>query len=257
MGKKPKILLTNDDGIMSAGLKTLWEALIPYADLTIVAPVIDRSGTGLGITLRKPLHIESVAWDQNTPAWKVTGTPADCVKLALSVILEEAPDMIVSGINRGYNSGRSVLYSGTVGGVIEGGMRKIPGIAFSFEETIEPKFSSSKPHIFPIVKHILEEPLSQGTILNVNFPAEIIKGIRFARQGKSYMLDDPDQRIHPEGDPYFWLGGKMEHFDEHEESDVALLKQGFATAVPIHIDELTDHALFEKRKKSFNELFSL
>ena len=126
MSKNFRILIINDDGIHAPGLIHLWKALVDLADVTIIAPAIEQSGVGLGITLRSPLHIESVAWNKGTPAWKISGTPADCVKMALSVILKTPPDLIVSGINRGSNSGRNVLYSGTVGGVIEGVLRNIP-----------------------------------------------------------------------------------------------------------------------------------
>lgn len=254
---KPKILITNDDGISAPGIKTLWEALKDYGDITIVAPVIDRSGASLGITMRKPLHIEQASWEQNTSAWKVTGTPADCVKLALAVVLEEKPDLVVSGINRGSNAGRTVLYSGTIGGVIEGCMRRIPGIAFSMEEQPPPDYSLAKPYIVPIVKHVLESPLPHGTILNVNFPSENIQGIKLARQGKSYWMDNPDERIHPEGLTYYWLGGRWDDQEEHEESDVFFLRKGYAAAVPIHVDELTDLSIFQARKNSFEQSLRL
>jgi 5'-nucleotidase len=254
--KKPKILITNDDGIGSPGLKSLWNAVANFADVTIIAPASDQSGVGVGITLRTPLQIIADNWENNTPAWKVTGTPADCVKLALSIVLKEKPDLIISGVNRGSNSGRTVLYSGTVGGVIEGAIRGIPGIAFSLDNVVDPNFQSMEKYILPLVQHALEHPLPRGTIYNVNFPQDTIQGIRMARQGRSYWVDDPDRRIHPEGSPYFWLGGKWDSHDEHEESDVHLLRQGYATVVPIYVDELTNHSLFEDRKEIFNKLFS-
>ena len=130
MTRKPKILITNDDGIFAPGLRSLWQALVDYADVSIVAPTDDTSGAGAGITIKTPLRVDVVPWENGTRAWKVNGKPADCVKLALGTILTEKPDLIVSGINRGSNSGRTVFCSGTVGGVIEGALRKIPGIAF-------------------------------------------------------------------------------------------------------------------------------
>lgn len=117
MANKPRILLTNDDGISAPGLKHLWQALSDIADLSIIAPATEKSGVGLSITIREPLQIQSVDWEKGTPAWKVNGTPADCVRLGLSVILKDRPDLIVSGINRGANSGRNVLYSGTIQGL--------------------------------------------------------------------------------------------------------------------------------------------
>lgn len=255
---KPKILITNDDGIFAPGIKALWQALAPHAQITIVAPMTDQSGTGVGVSFRTPLQTEQVTWEEGTTAWKVNGTPADCVKLSLRVLMKEKPDLIVSGINRGSNSGRTVLYSGTVGGVIEGAMRHIPGIAFSCEEFNNPNYQAASNYIYPLVKYVLEHPLPGGTLLNVNFPASTPspKGVRLARQGRGYWVENPDERIHPEGNPYYWLGGRWDHHEEAEDSDVFLLKEGYVAVVPIHVSELTDHHQYESRKTTFNELFS-
>lgn len=250
---KPKILITNDDGIHARGLWHLWHALKDFADLKIVAPSSERSGAGLGLTLHQPLTIEPVKWEDHTSAWKVSGTPADCVRMAMSVILEETPDLIVSGVNRGSNSGRNVLYSGTIGGTIEGALRKIPGIAFSSEEDDDTKFADIEQYILSIVQHMLEHPLSPGTLLNVNFPYphKHIKGLRLARQGKGLWVENPDKQVHPEGYTCYHQGGKWSEHPEHDDSDVALLRQGYVTAVPIHIDELTDHKFLLENKHKF------
>jgi 5'-nucleotidase len=258
MQKKFRILITNDDGIMAPGIRHLWEALDGVAELYIVAPATEQSAVGLAITIRHPIQIQAVEWKDQTPAWKVTGTPADCVRLGMSVILDFSPDLIVSGINRGSNSGRNVLYSGTIGGIIEGTLRNIPGIAFSCVDFADPDYSKAVPFIAPLVRHILEHPLPPGTLLNVNFPdVENILGVRLARQGRGFWIEDPDKRVHPEGHDYYWLGGKWHEHEEDEESDVHLLSKGFAAAVPIHISELTDLAHFHDRKEQFNEIFSL
>ncbi len=257
MTKKLKILVTNDDGIDAPGLKYLWQALVDIAELYIIAPSSEKSGVGLGITIRDPILIQPVSWERDTKAWKVTGTPADCVRMGLSVILKSPPDLVVSGINRGSNSGRNVLYSGTVGGVIEGILRNVPGIAFSCVDFVNPDYKKVQHLIHPLVNHVIENPLPHGTFLNVNFPdAEEIRGIKLARQGRGYWIEDPDHRVHPEGHSYFWHGGKWNEHDEHEESDVHLLKQGFAAAVPIHVSELTDNKLYQERKADFDSLFS-
>lgn len=261
MTKKPKILITNDDGISAKGIWHLWNALKDHASLSIVAPAVEKSGVGLGLTLHKPIMIHPVPWgdgEHATPAWKVTGTPADCVRFGTKVVLEEKPDLIVSGINRGSNAGRNVLYSGTIGGVIEGALRKIPGIAFSSWDYETPQFETLERYIYPIVEHVLDHPMSEGTILNVNFPTPrpSFKGVRLARQGKGFWVEDPDKRHHPlGGDPYFWHGGQWNHHEEHHESDVALLQEGYVTAVPIFVDELTHHDFFESRKAHFNDTF--
>ncbi len=257
MKQKPRILITNDDGIHATGLKHLWASLADFAEVFVVAPASEKSGVGLGLTLHHPLEIQPVAWERNSPAWKVTGTPADCVRMAMSVILDRAPDLIVSGINKGANSGRNVLYSGTVGGVIEGILRNVPGIAFSCCDFVNPNYALTERWIVPIVSHILEHPMPQGTLLNVNFPeTPEILGMKFARQGRGYWIEDPAHRLHPEGHSYYWLGGKWNEREEDTDSDVHLLREGFAAAVPIHIHELTDLKHWAERKEHFDAHFA-
>jgi 5'-nucleotidase len=256
---RPYLLLTNDDGINAPGIRHLWQAVHEFADIAIVAPHTEKSGCGLSITWTKPLHIRPVSWESNTPAWSLNGTPADCVKMALAVLLERRPDMIISGVNRGSNSGRTVLYSGTIGGVIEGVLKGIPGIAFSFSDFEEPPVETTKKYIFPIIQHFLKTPLPHGTLLNVNFPyncKETIKGVRVARQGKGYWQEAPDRRIHPEGAPYYWLGGAWGAVEEDAISDVAFLEQGYIAIAPIHVAELTCNNTYEKFKNlTEKELF--
>lgn len=255
MSNKPRILIINDDGIEAQGIKHLWASLVDVAQVAIIAPAIEQSGVGMCTTQRKPLHVQIVNWEKNTPAWKITGTPADCVKMALSVILEDTPDLIVSGINRGTNSGRNVLYSGTVGGVIEGILRGVPGIAFSCVNYNQPNYEDAARYVLPVVRYVMDNPLPLGTFLNVNIP-DSVKGIKLARQGMGYWTDSPDERLHPEGRPYYWLGGKWCDHAEHHESDVHLLKEGYLTAVPINVNELTDHHLFNSRKSHFEGMFT-
>lgn len=256
--ERPFLLLTNDDGIHAAGLKVLWQAVHSFADIAIVAPRSEKSGSGLSITWVKPLMIESVPWELTTSAWSVSGTPADCVKMALSSLLKKRPHMVLSGVNKGSNAGRTVLYSGTVGGTIEASFQGIPAIAFSFCDLTIPPAASVIPFIAPLVQHLLHHPLPQGTLLNVNFPlnaATSIKGLKLATQGRSYWVEDPVQRTHPEGIPYCWLGGKWKSFEETSDSDVALLDQGYATAVPIRPDDLTDRNTFHSHKQTIEHLF--
>ncbi len=256
MSKKPHILIVNDDGIHAPGIKHLWKALFGKADISIIAPASEQSGMSVAFTSKVPLHIRPVAWEENTPAWSVSGTPADCIRLGTSVILDRAPDLIVSGINKGDNSGRSVLFSGTVGGVIEGVLRGIPGIAFSCEEFDNPDYAIGEKYIYSIVKHVLEQPLPQGSFLNVTFPAlGEIKGFKLTRQGKRYWKEEPQKGLHPEGHHYYWLGGTQLHVEEHEESDVAMLKEGYLTATPIHVEELTDYSVLKTRKELFENIY--
>lgn len=255
--KFPHILLTNDDGIHAPGLRHLWNSLKNIAKISVIAPESEKSGVGMCITCREPLRIKDILWKENTPAWSVSGTPADCIKLALGEILTDLPDLIVSGINNGSNAGRNVLYSGTVGGAIEGVFRGIPSFAVSCVDYNSPDYSIAEPYIEKLANYLLSaSPLPKGTLLNVNFPSKThknIKGFRLARQGKSYWMENIEKRKHPEENfYYYWLGAKLTDFDEeHEDSDISLLKKGFITAVPINIEELTDHEFLNKKKKSF------
>jgi len=255
---KKHILITNDDGIDAPGIRFLWEAMAPFGDISIVAPSSEKSGAGLSLTLWHPLHIEQVKWPLDTPCWKVSGTPADCVRMAMGTLLKKKPDLIVSGINKGSNAGRNLLYSGTVGGVIEGALRNIPGIAFSCGDFANPDYKTAQKYVAPIVNYLLDHPLPKGSLLNVNFPNKPgeIRGVKLAKQGMSYWIENPDERLHPEGYPYFWLGGKWDIHNEHAESDIELLSQGYAAVVPIHISELTDHREFENRKADFENYFN-
>ncbi len=263
MKKKPFILISNDDGINAPGIKHLWNALDKSGkyDLTIVAPHREKSGTSLATSLLRPLHIFNIKWEKNTPAWKVTGTPTDSIKIALSEILQKQPDMIVSGINRGSNAGRNVLYSGTVGCVIESVLRNIVGIAFSCYELYNPNYEIAEKYIPYITNYFLKNPPPLGTLINVTFPPKNIeiKGFKMAYQGKSKWFETPDKRLHPEGHYYYWLGGKLSKADELNEdknSDVYLLNQGYITAVPIKVSDLTEKDYLQKHRDNFENLFN-
>lgn len=256
MKSRPKILITNDDGIYAPGIRHLWNALKAVGDITIVAPSAEQSAVGLSITLRSPLRIHQVDWPEKTAAWSITGTPADCIKMGLKVILDnEKPDLIVSGINRGSNAGRNIMYSGTVGGTIEGIFQGIPSIAFSCVDYFETNYNKVEEYIPKLVDYIIKNPLPSGTLLNVNFPEHKheIKGFKLARQGQELMIEDPHERNHPaEGHSYYWLGAKLRQFEEHEDSDIKWLSRGYITAVPVHVGELTDLAHFNVSREHFD-----
>lgn len=259
--KRLKILLSNDDGIHAPGLKCLWNALnqADFADLIIVAPAAERSGMGVAITWDRPLQIQRVDWDAGCPAWSVDGNPADCIKLASSVLLDSPPDFIVSGVNAGSNAGRNVLHSGTVGAVIEGVFRGIPGIAFSCENGQTPNYHVAEKYIATIVKYVWENPLPHGCLLNVNFPhaaKDDVKGFRLTRQGKGRWSEDPSLHLETDSGKSYWLGGKPEEHPEENDCDITLLKEGFLTAVPIHVHELTDLNELKKRRSHFEQELS-
>lgn len=243
--KKPTILIVNDDGFDSHGIQELYASVKDLGTVYVVAPSSQRSGASIGFTFGKPLTVEK-AEGFDTHAWKVDGTPADCVKVALSILKIE-PDIIVSGINHGSNAGKNLLYSGTVGGVIEGTHRGYPGIAFSFEHLDSDTFHDMKMFIPPIVEYVLENTFEKGVFFNVTFPHHPhteIAGIRLARQGMSGVYEDPTE--HAEN--AYHLNGKWYEEEEHPESDIALLKEKYITVVPCTVQELTHTDTFATHK---------
>lgn len=253
------ILVTNDDGIHAPGIKHLWQGLFPHYDLTVIAPAMEQSGVGLSITTRQPIRIYQHIWGETDRIWSVTGTPADCVKLALSSLLvDHPPSLIVSGMNRGSNAGGNVLYSGTVAGVIEGVMHGIPGIAFSCYDFFDPDYSEGEKYVAKIVAHVLQNPLPTGTFLNVTFPEKRhypLKGFKMTRQGRELLVENPDKREHPaEKHSYYWLGFKLHTPEEREESEITWLRKGFCTATPLHVHEFTDHHYLNKTQEHFNQI---
>lgn len=258
---RPRIILTNDDGIHAPGIEVLWKVLYEadIADLFVIAPSTERSGTGVSITWERPLLIREIDWAGNTPAWSVDGTPADCIKMGMRIILKQKPDFILSGINAGSNAGRNVLHSGTVGAVIEGVLRGIPGMAISCENGEEPNFHVAEKYIVDLLEYLRKYPLNSGSFLNVNFPhaaKDTVKGFRLTRQGKGRWAEDPQLHIETENGPSYWLGGKPEELEEEENCDIAYLRQGYMTAVPIHIHELTDRIELNARQDSFESFFT-
>jgi 5'-nucleotidase len=261
--KRPNILITNDDGIDAPGIWHLWNAIKDLGNITIVAPESEKSSMGMSITLSHPLRLESVKGFGDAAAWSVSGTPADCVKIALNVILEgHPPDILLSGINRGGNAGRNVLYSGTVAGAIEAVMQNIPGVALSCCDFTETNYGAAAPYIPAILSHALTHPLPKGTLLNINFPSHkafpTIRGFKLTRQGKRYWRENPEKRHHPtEKYAYYWLGAKLSEDHEIEESDIHWLSQGYVTGVPLHIAELTDHQHLQERRAYFENLVEI
>lgn len=257
--KNLNILITNDDGIHAPGIQHLWKALAPHVNLSIVAPETEQSATGLSITTSRPLLTKRHDWGSCTAAWSVSGTPADCVKLGLSAILNHKPHLIVSGINRGSNAGRNILYSGTVGAAIEGVLQGIPSIAFSCYDFYDTDYSRVEKYLLPILFHVVEHPLPKGTLLNVNFPKKSIgsiAGFKMTRQGKERWKESPDKRIHPvEKEAYFWLGAELSVHEEEEDCDISWLSKGYVAAVPIHVGELTDHDHVMTYRDQFEQEF--
>ncbi|MCB1118006.1 MAG: 5'/3'-nucleotidase SurE [Chlamydiia bacterium] len=247
------ILITNDDGIDAVGLKFLIEAMRPLGNISIAAPATEQSGVGVAFTPFAPIKVIKHSFPCSTPAFKVHGTPADCVSYMLHMDHIEKPDLIVSGINRGANTGRYVLSSGTVGAVIEGLFANIPGIAFSCMNYHEPNYALFVEHARAIAQHVIEHPLPEHTLLNVNFPQNAPKGYRFARQGGGHWSK---RAVQVDEDTYILEGAPL-YEGEHPDGEVSLLREGFITAAPIRVFNLTHHAHLDEHKSIFESKFNV
>ncbi|WP_185867272.1 5'/3'-nucleotidase SurE [Blattabacterium cuenoti] len=248
MSNKPIILVTNDDGIIAPGIRALVHSMNLLGDVYVVAPNKPQSGIGHAITMNTVLYCDSVKIDNgNQKEWECSGTPVDCVKLAISNILPRKPDICVSGINHGSNSSINIMYSGTVSAVIEANIEGIPAVGFSLLDfDWNADFEPSKKYVCQIVKKILYNPIYKKTIsLNVNIPKlkkEQIKGIKICRQAGSKWKESFEKRSNPKGRTYYWLVGDFINLDEKEDTDEWALKNGYISIVPIQFD-LTDYTI--------------
>lgn len=237
---RPLILVTNDDGINAQGIKSLTQFLLPLGDVVVVAPDSARSGQSAAITVNQPLRVTRL---ENNPreymAFKTNGTPVDCIKLALNVLLADTPDLIVSGINHGSNSGVSVVYSGTMGAVFEGTIQNIPSIGFSLcNFASDADFSACRNVVETICGKALSKGLPDGMGLNVNIPdANPIEGIKICRAARGKWTGEYESRIDPFGRPYHWLTGCFENAEPHaDDTDEYNLARNYATVVPVTPD---------------------
>jgi len=248
------ILLVNDDGIYSPGLLALYRKFRDEYDVVTVAPDREQSSVGHAITLSDPVRIHEVVQDGKFFGYAVSGTPADCVKLAVRVILKRPPNLIISGINQGANVGASLIYSGTVSAATEGTMLSIPSIAVSLDtRRPDADFSVAAEFTLEIAKKVLKFGLPAGVSLNINIPAlprEKIKGIRITRQAITYFDDFFERRIDPQGRTYYWMSGTMVEIDRGEDSDLMALKEGYISITPIKYN-LTAVEYFDSLRKLF------
>lgn len=210
-----KLLVSNDDGIFALGIRSLANSLAEAGhQVTVVCPDRERSATGHGLTLHKPIRAERVesVFHPSIPAWACSGTPSDCVKLALGALLDEPPDMVLSGINHGANLGTDVLYSGTVSAAMEGVLEGIPSIAFSLSSFAVQEFQPAASFAKTLVAQLSAAPLPEVMLLNVNvpaIPAAEIAGVAMTRQGLRRCFDQFEKRVDPRGKTYYWLAGEV------------------------------------------------
>ncbi len=244
------ILLTNDDGIYAEGIFALYEELKKIGKVTVVAPSEEQSAIGHAITLSSPLRVKNVRRNGKYFGYGVSGTPADCVKIAIRKILKRKPDIVVSGINLGPNTGFNVLYSGTVSGATEGTIFGVPSIAVSLATFTNPDFSFAAKFAAKLAKIVFKKGLPKGTFLNVNvpsLPASKIKGIKIAKQGKTRILETFHKRLDPRKKTYYWLTGEEIKIRGEKNSDIAALKNNYLTITPFHYD-MTDYDFINELK---------
>ncbi len=248
MQKKPLILVTNDDGITAPGIRTLIEVMNEIGDVVVLAPDSPQSGMGHAITLDSTIYCENISTDQVPQnEFRCSGTPADCVKMAVSEIMERKPDLCVSGINHGNNSSINVIYSGTMSAAIEAGIEGIPAIGFSLLDfSWNADFEPLKPVVKKIAQEVLKNGLPDGVVLNVNFPkVKEFVGVRICRQARANWVEEFDKRVNPQGKEYYWLTGKFVNLDQGEDTDVWALQNGYVSVVPVHFDLTAHHTIAE------------
>lgn len=248
--QKPLILITNDDGITAPGLRALVSYMKDLGDVIVVAPDSPQSGMGHAITLDNTLYSKKVTIDLDNGAlaeYSCSGTPADCVKLALQELLERKPDICLSGINHGSNSSINVIYSGTMSAAIEAGIEGVPAIGFSLlDYAWEADFGPAKESIQKIVAETLKNGMPKGVVFNVNIPKlnkPDLKGIKICRQARANWKEKFDKRTNPMGKDYYWLTGEFELLDQGEDTDEWALANGYVSVVPTQFDLTAHHVI--------------
>ena len=252
-----KVLLANDDGIYANGIQALAERLSAQYEVYVVAPDRERSAMGHALTLHKPIRVDEVDLGVNVKkAYSITGTPSDCVKIALNAVLDVRPDIVISGINHGPNLGSDVIYSGTVSAAMEGAVHGLPSIAVSLVNGYE-KYADFRPaadFISTFIPKALSAALPPKTLLNVNIPAvplADITGMRWTRLGVRMYTDTFEKRVDPRNNVYYWLAGEViTDSDESPDTDIAALRDNAVAVTPITFD-LTHMSTYESHRNFF------
>jgi 5'-nucleotidase len=256
--KRPLILVSNDDGYYAKGLSKLIDIVKPYGDIVVVAPKSSESGMSHAISIKNPVRVEKIKEYDNVKIYACDGTPVDCVKIAISKILDRKPDFVVSGINHGSNSSISVIYSGTMGAAVEGCLNGIPSVGFSLlSHAKDADFTLAGMVAENIFNTILKKGLPEGTCLNVNVPVimpDDFMGIKVCRQTKGVWKEEYDKRTDPHGGEYFWLTGSFKNHEiEATDTDEWALNNNFAAIVPVKVD-LTSYKAMEEIKHWYHEV---
>ena len=245
--KKPLILVVNDDGISAPGIRKLVSIMNDFGNVVVVAPDGPQSGMGHAITINATLRCDKVIIDDGPQKeYACSGTPVDCVKLAVNQLLDRKPDLCVSGINHGSNSSINVIYSGTMSAAVEGALEEIPSIGFSLlDYSHNADFSEAEPYIRKITKQVLKYGLDSAICLNVNIPrsveGELLKGLKVCRQANANWEEEFEERTDPKGRMYYWLTGKFVNYDKGTDTDEWALANHYVSVVPVQFD-VTAHA---------------
>ena len=250
--EKRLIFITNDDGYRASGLAALIEMMQPYGDIVVVAPAEGQSGMSSALTVKTPVRLRKIKEEPGLSVYACSGTPVDCVKLAMSHVFTRKPDLLVSGINHGANTSISVIYSGTLGAAAEGTLYEIPSIGFSLADDYASDFSVCIPYGRMIIDQILKHPFDKRTFLNVNIPAlppNEIKGIKFCRQNRGAWIEEFEKRTDPHGFDYYWMTGIYQnHEEEVDDADENAVLNGYVAVVPHQLD-MTDYRELERLKQ--------
>jgi len=246
------ILITNDDGYSSKGIKALINAVKNLGKILIVAPDSPQSGMGHAISVNKPIRCYKTNFFDSVEAYCCTGTPVDCIKMGLYLLKNKKPDLILSGINHGSNVSTNILYSGTMSAAVEGALSGIPSVGYSLTDYSEDAdFQYSEKIVQIISKKVIKEGLKKGTCLNVNIPnikENQIKGIKVCRQGRAFWNDTFDHRKDPLGKDYYWLTGSFSSKEQAIDTDINYLENNYVTIVPTQFD-MTCHDSVDELKK--------
>jgi len=229
---KKTILISNDDGFHAPGIRALRKAMVGLGEIIVVAPVAEQSGTGHAITTANPLKVKKQKFDGRCEGYMVNGTPADCVKIATSVLLDRLPQMVVSGINLGPNTGISTIYSGTVAAAAEGAILGVPGMAVSLDTFVNPCWATAIHVARRLAGEILRNGLAHSTMLNVNvpnLPLKKIKGMIVTRVGRSRFAEVFHRRTMPRGGDYYWMDGELEVLEDINGTDIQAVKEGYVS----------------------------
>jgi 5'-nucleotidase len=255
MTKKPLILITNDDGIHAPGITTLVKVAKKFGDVFVVAPDKPQSGMGHAITINSTIRVQKINAHEGAESWSCSGTPVDCVKMAVNKLLPRKPALCLSGINHGANHSINIIYSGTMSAALEGALEGMPSIGFSLlDYSVNADFSACEFYCEKIIADVLENKMEEGVCLNVNVPKlhlDEIKGVKVCRQAKGTWVEELDERTDPSGRKYYWLTGYFKNFEKDaRDTDAWALDNGFVSVVPSQFDLTAHYAIKNMERMS-------